>query len=113
MFLNIKTITTGEIVVTIGCYVDDNSEMYKGLFIVTNNNDSLLSFNISDENIYVQYGCYGIPSKTMPYKFTFRYLSPTDSEYVHYIMPLSNAMLPGIDAEKFKQAKIIKHNVKM
>ena len=98
----------GKIVGTIGCYEENNSEiMLKGYFIVTDSNDSLLCFNIEDSIIYVGYGCYGIDPIRLPFEFNFEYIRKNESDYVNFLLPLSDAMKQGIEVDKFKQAKII------
>lgn len=106
--VNDTNYTTGHAVGIIGCY-DVNKEYQLGVFIVTNNKDSLLSFNEAECFYdYIENNMTGGPYvriSNISRTFQYTYLEPNDT--IRWITPLSNTMelaLSNIDS--FKQVKI-------
>lgn len=101
--------TSGVVVGTISC-LDINKYTRKGYYIITDTKDSILTFNdnIKIPTNYNTMGIYGVSSYQIPFRFSFAYLETSDIDFVHYEIPASNAMLPGLPypTEHFKQAKI-------
>lgn len=87
-------IYTGNIVGTLGCYdASTHTIFYKGYFIETDERDTVLSFNIDvEDSIEVKYGTYVIPSIKIPYSFTLITLDMKDKQYIHYEVPIDDAM---------------------
>ena len=85
---------TGNIVGTLGCYDEETGTIfYKGYFIETNDKDTVLSFNICvEDSIDVRYGTYTILPIKIPYPFTLTILDLNDKQYIHYVMPIEDAM---------------------
>ncbi len=103
---------SGVVVGTISC-LDINKDTRKGYYIITDTKDSILTFsdNIQIPTNYNAMGIYGVSSYQIPFRFSFVYLEPSDTDYVDYEIPASNAMLPGLPylVEHFKQARIIQN----
>ena len=86
-------ICSGHIFGTLGCTDEQHENFYKGYFIATNDNDTILSFNLDvKDSITVLYGTYRISHIEIPYSFTFSILKPTDSGYIHFAPPVEDAM---------------------
>ena len=102
----------GSIVGTIGCYEDENDKsdqsMYHEVYIiVTKKNDTILSFNLEvTDFIHEGYGEFAIPPYAIPYKFSYKILSPEDKRYIHFDAPFQDAMRQGFPtpASEIKQA---------
>ena len=99
---------TGHAVGIIGCY-DVNKEYQLGVFIVTNNKDSLLSFNEAECFYdYIENNMTGGPYvriSNISRTFQYTYLEPNDT--IQWITPLSNTMeLALSNIDNFKQVKI-------
>jgi hypothetical protein len=79
-------------------------------YIITDKNDSILTFN--NEIKVLAYvgttGIYGIDNHEIPFEFTYNLLEPANDDYIHYILPVSNALFPPMlyPIECFKQAKV-------
>ena len=84
---------TGTIVGTLGCVNGENREIfYKGYIVVTNHEDTILSFNLDvNDSIYVIPGSIAILPITIPYKFSYEILKPNDERYIHYEIPAQDA----------------------
>lgn len=105
---------SGEIVGTISCADTINQRVVQGYYIITDTQDSILTFN-EEVRINLYYGVcgiYGIFNHKIPFIFTYEILKPTDDDYIHYINPVCNAMLPAMQYRPwhFKQAKVIPLN---
>lgn len=105
---------SGEIVGTISCADTINQRVVQGYYIITDTQDSILTFN-EEVRINLYYGVcgiYGIFNHKIPFTFTYEILKPTDDDYIHYINPVCNAMLPAMQYRPwhFKQAKVIPLN---
>lgn len=92
----------GIIVATLGCYEDENdksdiSTYHEGYVILTSNNDTILSFDLDvNDSIHRGYGILRIyPEYEIPYKFSYRILSPKDKRYVNFDAPSQDAFHPG------------------
>lgn len=113
--LNVVDIpVSGEIVGTISCADTINQRVVQGYYIITDTQDSILTFN-EEVRINLYYGVcgiYGIFNHKIPFTFTYEILKPTDDDYIHYINPVCNAMLPAMQYRPwhFKQAKVIPLN---
>ena len=53
-------------------------------------------------------GIYGIDNHEMPFQFTYSLLEPENDDYIHYLLPVSNALFPAMlyPIGHFKQAII-------
>lgn len=105
---------SGEIVGTISCADTINQRVVQGYYIITDTQDSILTFN-EEVRINLYYGVcgiYGIFNHKIPFTFTYEILKPTDDDYIHYINPVCNAMFPAMQYRPwhFKQAKVIPQN---
>lgn len=86
-------IYSGHIFGTLGCTDEQHENFYKGYFIVTNESDTVLSFNLDvKDSITVPYGTYSIRNIEIPYLFTISVLKLTDSGYIHFAPPVEDAM---------------------
>lgn len=108
-----KNTLSGKIVGTICCMDTINQCTKQGYFIITTANDSILTF--SDEvRIDKYYGITGVYAVEydIPFQFTFKLLNSFDEDYVHYRLPISNAMLPTMDHPigRFRQALVKRFN---
>lgn len=103
---------TGTIVATLGCYEDENdksdqSTYHEGYVIVTSKNDTILSFNLEvTDFIHEGYGEFAVSPYAVPYKFSYKILSPEDKRYIHFDAPFQDAMRQGFPtpASEIKQA---------
>ena len=102
---------SGEIVGTICCKDTINQRIVQGYYIITDNQDSILTFNeeVKIDTYYGVGGCYGIFNQKVPFTFTYELLTPMDDDYVHYFGPVSNAYFPAMQYRPwhFKQARVI------
>lgn len=89
-----QSIYTGNVVGTLGCYDEATRTIfYKGYFVATSDNDTVLSFNLDvKDSIDVRYGNYAISPIKIPYSFTITILEPSDKQYIHYAIPIEDAM---------------------
>ena len=89
---------SGSIIATLGCYDEETrSTFYKGFFIATNHNDTVLSFNLNvNDSINVPYGICTTHIIPIPYSFSFTIIEPNDERYVHYAPIIQAALLPII-----------------
>lgn len=107
---NVDIPVSGEIVGTISCADTINQRVVQGYYIITDTQDSILTFN-EEVRINLYYGVcgiYGIFNHKIPFTFTYEILKPTDDDYIHYINPVCNAMLPAMQYRPwhFKQAVV-------
>ena len=103
---------TGIIVATLGCYESeydksDISTYHEGYVILTSNNDTILSFDVEvTDSIHRGYGMLRIfPEYEIPYKFSYRILTPEDKRYVQYDPPCQDCYRPSFPKPK-KQATV-------
>ena len=98
---------SGHAIGIMGCY-DVNGEYQRGVFIVTDNKDSLLSFNGANYFYeYIEEDLIGGPYvrvSSITRMFQFSYLEPKDT--IQWIPPLSNTMELWLNNEyRYKQIK--------
>ena len=105
-------IDSGNIIGKIGCYDVQDTDctiMQKGFVIVTNHNDTFLTFHLEGaDTISVTYGTYTISPIAIPYNFNYKLLETTDERYVHIAPIIEDCMhLPiTIPLETMNQAII-------
>lgn len=108
--INQPELCSGIIVGTICCLDTVNQRTMQGYYIITDKNDSILTFN--NEIKVLAYvgttGIYGIDNHEIPFEFTYNLLEPANDDYIHYILPVSNALFPPMlyPIEHFKQALV-------
>jgi|GEM_PF-1783236 len=98
---------SGHAVGIIGCYDIDNN-YHCGVFIVTNQNDSLLSFgNTNDFYNYVEKDMVGIYARHSDITRKFQYRLVNEDEFIQWICPLDNMLYAGMsNVYDYKQVTI-------
>ena len=102
---------SGIVVGIIGCKDTINDCFAQGYYIITDTSDSILTFS-SDVTINTNYngktGVYYVNDYQIPYRFIYKYINPSDTNYIHFDLPFQNTMDPGMcyPSEHFKQAVI-------
>lgn len=102
---------SGIIVGIIGCKDTVNDCFAQGYYIITDTSDSLLTFS-RDVTVNTNYsgitGIYYVDDYQMPFEFTYKLISPSDTNYIHFDIPVQNAMDQGMcyPPEYFKQAVV-------
>lgn len=112
--INQSELCSGIIVGTIYCLDTVNQRAMQGYYIITDKNDSILTFNneIKVPAYIGTAGIYGINNHEIPFQFTYHLLEPTHDEYIHYLLPFSNALFSPMlyPIEHFKQALVKRLN---